>query len=135
MAFCGKCGAQTQDGAKFCLSCAQTGQTRTNDVEANRLMAVLAYIGILIIVPLVKGGYKESPFLKFHMNQAIVFYIGYAASILISIIPVIGALVGGILSLGIAVLQIICIVTAFKGQTKSFPVISGIKIIKQCEYQ
>ena len=105
-------------------------QAQANDVMANKVMAVIAYIGLLIVVPLATGKYKNSPFLKFHVNQAIVFCIGYAAVILVCIIPFIGFLLGGVLSLGIAVLQIISIVGAIKGETKSFPVISGIKIIK-----
>ena len=135
MAFCGKCGTQIQDGAKFCPSCGAVGQEQTqtqaqiNDVEANRIMAIIAYIGLLIIVPLVTGKYKNSPFLKFHVNQAIVFCIGYVFVTLLAIIPF-TRLFSGILALGIAFLQIISIVGAIKGETKSFPVINGIKIIK-----
>jgi len=132
MAFCAKCGTQTQDGAELCPACKSTGQgqTQANDIEANKIMAVIAYIGILVVVPLATGKYKISPFLKFHVNQAIVFCIGYAISTLICIIPFVGFLVGGILGLGIAVLQIISIVNTLKGETKSFPIIEGIKIIK-----
>lgn len=132
MAFCKNCGTQFQDGVKFCPKCGTTTQTQSqiNDVEANKIMAVIAYIGILVVVPLITGKYKNSPFLKFHVNQAIVFCIGWFMSGILSLIPFIGGYFGGILSLGIFVLVIISIVGAVKGETKSFPLIEKIKIIK-----
>ncbi len=132
MAFCKNCGTQFQDGAKFCPKCGATMQTQAqiNDVEANKIMAVIAYIGILVVVPLITGKYKNSQFLKFHVNQAIVFCIGWIVSGLLSIIPFIGAFLGGVLGLGVAVLQIISIVYVVKGKTKSFPLIEKVKIIK-----
>ena len=132
MAFCAKCGTQTQDEAELCPECNSTGQERTqaNDIEANKIMAVIAYIGLLVIVPLATGKYKDSQFLKFHVNQALIFCIGYVVVMVLGFIPFIGFLLGSILGLGIAVLQIICIISAIKGETKSFPVISEIKIIK-----
>lgn len=132
MAFCKNCGTQFQDGAKFCPKCGATTQTQAqiNDVEANKIMAVIAYIGILIVVPLITGKYKNSPFLKFHVNQAIVFCIGWFVSGILSLIPFIGVFLGGILSFAIFVLVIISIVGAVKGETKSLPLIEKVKIIK-----
>ena len=132
MAFCAKCGTQTQNEAKLCPACESTGQVRTqgNDIEANKIMAVISYIGLLVIVPLVTKKYKDSPFLKFHVNQAIVFYIGQAIAGFICIIPYVGFLIGGIACMGIAVLQIISFVSALRGETKSFPIVKDIKIIK-----
>lgn len=132
MAFCGKCGAQLPEGAKNCPSCGATTQTQaqTNDIEANKIMAVITYIGILILVPLITGKYKSSPFLKFHFNQAIIFCIGYAVGGLISFIPFIGSIVSVVLGLGLFVLQVISIIHAAKGETKSFPIIDKIQIIR-----
>lgn len=132
MAFCGKCGAQIQEGVIFCPSCGATTQTQAqvNDIEANKIMAVIAYLGILVVVPLITGKYKNSPFLKFHVNQAIIFCIGYVVSMFLSFIPFIGSFLSGVLILGIVILQIISIIGAIKGEKKSLPVIKKIKIIK-----
>ena len=93
MAYCEKCGAQLAEGAKFCSVCGATtqggpaasntqnvdlGATFQNinntedttqefdpaDIQQNKTMAVLAYLGILVLVPLL--GAKESKFARFH---------------------------------------------------------------------
>lgn len=69
-------------------------------------------------------------FLKFHLNQAILFCIGWALTILLNVIPFIGGLLGGLFSFALAILEIVCIVYAVKGETKTFPIISKFKIIK-----
>ena len=97
MAFCGKCGAQLNDGAKFCPSCgAPTGsehaQQQTyqqpqqgyqpqqqayapvqSDAQQNKVMGILAYLSWLVIVPLLAA--KESPFARYHTNQGLVLAI------------------------------------------------------------
>ena len=92
MAFCGNCGANVQDGVKFCPSCgAESGgapaqaqqsaqQTYTppvypggaqpsadQDAQDNKTMAILAYI--LFFIPLLTGAHRNSEFAKFHTNQ------------------------------------------------------------------
>lgn len=132
MAYCEKCGTQIQDGIKVCPSCGASAQIQAqiNDIEAHKILAVIGYIGILVVVPLISGKYKNSPFLKFHTNQSVVLCIGYVVSALVCIIPYIGALIGGVLSTAILVLQVICIVNAVKGEMTSLPIINEIKIIK-----
>ncbi len=93
-------------------------------------MAVITYIGVLILVPLITGKYKSSPFLKFHFNQAIIFCIGYVLGGVIFFIPLIGGIVSIILNLVIFVLQVISIIHAAKGETKSFPILDKIQIVK-----
>ncbi|MDR1825328.1 MAG: hypothetical protein LBR27_08405 [Bifidobacteriaceae bacterium] len=107
------------------------------DIQANKIHAVLAYLGILILVPLLSGTYKTSRFARYHTNQAltlIIFSIG--ASIVFSILGGIGlaitwglgvALFGlyGLVALAMWVLIIIGIVNAAGGKYKPLPVIGG----------
>ena len=132
MIYCKKCGTQVQEDIKFCPKCGTEiqNQAEINDVESNKIMAVISYLGVLIIIPLLKGEYKNSPFLRFHLNQAILFCIGWALTILLNVIPFIGGLLGGLFSFALAILEIVCIVYAVKGETKTFPIISKFKIIK-----
>ena len=132
MAYCEKCGAQIKDNAEFCTSCGAStrSQAEINDAEANRIPAIISYIGLLILVPLIKGNYRNSPFLKFHLNQAIVFCIFWFAGGIIGVIPYIGIYLLGIEIPAVAALEIYCIICAAKGKMTPIPIISDIKIIK-----
>ena len=123
-----------------------------NDAEANKGMAILAYI--LFFVPLIAGAHKNSPFVKFHTNQGTVLFIASAIYGVLEMIvsAVLGAIflsattlsglgaglgVYGILTtiLGILwliplVLVIMGIVNAATGKTKPLPVIGKFTIIK-----
>ena len=57
MIYCKKCGTQVQEGIKFCPKCGTEiqNQAEINDVESNKIMAVISYLGVLIIIPLLKG--------------------------------------------------------------------------------
>lgn len=132
MAYCEKCGTEIQDGVKFCSSCGETTQTQAiiNDVEAHKILAVIAYIGVLVVIPLMTGKYKDSPYLKFHTNQSLVLCIGYIVSMILFFIPFVGAVSGSVLTMAVIVLQVIGIIGAVKGEMKSLPLIDKIEIIK-----
>lgn len=132
MAFCKNCGTLVQDEIKFCPNCGAELQSQSdvNDVESNKIMAVISYLGILIIIPLIKGDYRKSKFLKFHLNHAILFCIGWGLVAVLRFIPFIGYILCSLLAILIAILQITGIVYAIKGKMRSLPIISKIKIIK-----
>lgn len=105
----------------------------------DKVYGVLAYIGILFLVPLLAG---KSEFARYHANQGIVLFIadivlgiviGISAGVL-SLLGIVGAILGGILSsaLGLCVfiLMIMGIVHAANGEMKPLPIIGGITIIK-----
>ncbi len=81
---CNKCGAQVTDDAKFCSNCGSTEFTQESaeaqtapvqaevldgdaDVNANKGIAWLAYLGLLLLVPLFAR--KASSYCKFHVMQ------------------------------------------------------------------
>ncbi|HOI16174.1 MAG TPA: hypothetical protein PK036_07500 [Geobacteraceae bacterium] len=98
------------------------------DVEKNKVMAVLAYI--LFLIPLLAA--KESKFAMFHTNQGLVLFLAaVAVNIVGGIIPILGWFV--ILPLGnllVFILAIMGIINAAKGEAKPLPLIGGIKILK-----
>ena len=105
------------------------------DAQDNKLMAILAYLGILFLVPYLAA--KESPFAKFHANQGCtLFIVEIAISILATVlgyIPFIGwilAILMYLLSLGCFVLAILGIINAAKGEAKEIPLIGKYKILK-----
>ncbi len=102
-----------------------------NDVQSNRLMAALSYVGILVLIPLLAA--KESPFARFHCNQGLVLLIAdVIVNVLYSIfrkVPLLGFVVG-LVSLALFVLAILGIINAAKGKAKELPLIGGIQLIK-----
>ena len=110
-------------------------------------MAIIAYIGILFIIPLLTGDYKKSPFLKFHTNQGFVLFLtAIALWIVWSIIwgIAIGSIynsyslgmlglisaISWLLSLTIVALCVIGIINAVNGKMKPLPIIGKFTIIK-----
>ena len=106
--------------------------TGNNDVEANKIMAIIGYIlPILFFVPLINEASKNSSFAKFHANQQLVLLI---AAIVIEIVGTVIPLLGWFLilplgSIFLLVLAILGIVNAAKGEMKPLPAIGGFKII------
>ena len=98
------------------------------DVEENKVYGILAYIGILFLVPLLAA--PKSPFAKFHANQGCVLFIAGVAVGVVAWIPIIGWLFGMVAWVGILVLAIMGIVSAANGEMKKLPIIGEIEIIK-----
>jgi len=169
MAFCSKCGNEMQEGAKFCEKCGANFETGENsnasfdvvkeklenfnntadttyeydaaDINNNKVMAILAYIGILVLVPLLAA--KESKFARFHTNQGLVLWIlSLACSIVMSIVTSVATIIGlwplslvtslvsGAVGIITLVFMILGIVNAATGKAKELPLIGSIKIIK-----
>ena len=168
MRYCENCGTKTESDVNFCPSCGHTlgnsptqstpeagqspqGNTQTftnstptqqadiSDAQANKTMAVLAYI--LFFIPLIAGAHKSSPFVKYHTNQGTVLFITSIAwnivyrilSAILILIPIIGWLIilllnlAGFLFLALCIMGILNVV---HGDMKPLPIIGGIIIIK-----
>lgn len=90
METCKHCGAKLKDGVTTCPQCGKTVTVLVEtDIEfpdikeanENKAMAILSYIWILCLIPLLSKAYKKSLFVKFHLNQGIVvciFAVGFA---------------------------------------------------------
>ena len=117
-----------------------TSEFDQNDIQSNKVMAVLAYIGILVLVPLFAA--KDSKYARFHTNQGLVLAItefvwtfvtriivGVFGYINTSVASIIGN-VCGLVNILFAVLVIMGIVNAVKGRAKELPVIGKITILK-----
>jgi len=112
-----------------------TREYDVQDINNNKLMAVLAYFGILVLVPIFTA--RQSKFAMFHAEQAIpisicVFVLGMLAVIL-GLIPAVGfvfAIIIGLVDLIFFVLAIIGIVNAASGQAKILPLTGKFRLIK-----
>lgn len=99
-----------------------------SDVEENRVFALLAYIGILFLVPLLAA--RHSPFARFHTNQGVILFLGWLIWAFINLIPVIGWILGIILVLILLVLSVMGVIYALMGKMKKLPLIGNWVIVK-----
>jgi len=159
MAFCSKCGAVVEENVKFCASCgapvepdaAQNNTAQTvfdkftdtedttaafspEDIDKNKVMAVLSYIGLLVLIPIFAA--KDSPYARFHANQGLVLLL---AEIVYNIATgIINAIVGlailkmilSIAGLLFLILMIMGLVNSATGKAKKLPIIGDISLIK-----
>ena len=102
------------------------------DIEANKVLSLLSYLGILWLIPLLAA--PNSRFAKFHTNQGLILWIanlivGVAGGVL-AIIPILGWLVALALGIIMLVLMIIGIVNAVQGRAKQLPIIGKYTLLK-----
>ena len=116
-----------------------TNQFDPQDIEQNKVMSILAYLGILVLVPIF--GASQSKFARFHANQglllciaSIAFYVVYI--IFVNILMAISwklmfiATLFSLLGIVFLVLAIIGIINAANGKAKELPVIGKYRILK-----
>lgn len=96
------------------------------DVNANKVMGVLAYLGILVLIPIFAA--KGSKFARFHANQGLILLILeiviYAACRFVGLYTLMG-----LLDLVVFIFALIGIINAAKGEAKPLPLIGKIRII------
>ena len=99
----------------------------SEDVSKNRLMAVLAYIGPLVIVPLLVA--KDSKFAKFHTNQGLILFLLAIVCSLLAKLKVIGWLFS-VCGAVVFILAVVGIIYACQGKAKELPVVGNWQILK-----
>jgi uncharacterized membrane protein len=92
------------------------------DIESNKVMAILAYIWLLFLVPLLAA--KDSKFAQFHAHQGMSLFITWVIVNVIGwILPYTLSGLTTIATLGVLVLAIIGIMNAYQGKAKPLPLI------------
>lgn len=96
-----------------------------NKGGGSRLMAVLAYLGILIIIPAIFA--KDRPFVKFHLKQGLVLLItGFVVFFLyitvLEILPGSG-FISIIIGFALFILSVIGVINAISGKEEKIPLI------------
>ncbi len=151
--FCPSCGAgvngqqsqysqqNTQSGNfqetinKYMQTEDNTSEFEQEDINQNKVMAVLAYIGILVLVPLLAA--PNSKYARYHANQGLLLFIAeiclgvvMGIFIWIPVLNIIIGILGGIVSLLLFVFAIIGIVNACQGKAKGLPILGKFKILR-----
>ena len=170
MAVCSKCGIQVEDSVKFCPVCGQeieasfigkvkglndtedqTGEFETQDIEENKWISLLSYLGPLVFIPMFVK--KNSRFARYHANQGLVLFItegvysiitGIIMAVLRTAFPVRFTgytwtrgfvynsinTVFSLASLVFVLLAVLGIINVVKGKAKDLPVIGKIRLIR-----
>ena len=97
----------------------QTGAPVATGTQNTTLMSVLAYIGILVVIPYLMA--KDDPIVKFHIKQGLVLVVieiavWVAGSMIYMLAPVLM-----LVNLATLVLSIIGIVNVIQGNQKELP--------------
>jgi uncharacterized membrane protein len=86
------------------------------------MLAILAYLGILIIIPFVTEA-KNDPFVKFHLKQGLTLIIVEAIGYVLAMIPVLGWILYFVLWIFAIVMTVTGIVNVVTGKQKELPII------------
>lgn len=147
MKFCPQCGAQLDDAAVTCTNCGaaqavvlpptinvydHTAEFNPKDIADNKIIAMTIYIFGLIGIVIAALITKDSPYVNFHIRQALKLTV---VSALVGIITavlcwtVIVPIVGGLAYLVIGVIRIICFVNVCTGKSEEPLIIRSIDFL------
>lgn len=99
------------------------------DKSNNKVMALLSYVGILVLIPYFVE--KNSEFVRFHVIQGINLFIFELIGGVCGFVPIIGSFVGWLIALGTFILSIIGIINVLNEEAKELPIISKYQFIKK----
>lgn len=92
------------------------------DIEENKVLAAIGYIGILCLVPLLLK--PKSQFCKFHGKQALILFIVEMITWAFNAIPFVGQVLFVIGSVSTVILSILGILKAFNGEYWEMPYVA-----------
>lgn len=120
------------------------------DIASNKWMAMLAYLGPLVFIPMFAS--KESRYAQYHVKQGVNMFVVWILNLIVcSLLSLIKvgryiyifgvpryvevtpwpiSLITGLLTLVVVIFEIIGIVNALSGKAKQLPIIGGISIMK-----
>ena len=112
-----------------------TSSFNPQDIQKNKTMSILAYIGILVLIPIFAA--KDSAYAKFHANQGLLLLIAEAAVGLVfgllGLIPYVGVVFQILLwvcEVIFCALSLIGLVNAVFDKAKELPFLGGYYILK-----
>lgn len=91
-----------------------------NDIQENKVIAALSYLGILVLIPLLAK--KDSKFAQFHAKQGVVLLIAFVVGWTIFWIPVIGWL----LWLAVVLADVVALIKTLSGEYWEIPVVGNL---------
>lgn len=99
----------------------ETTPHNTKDIDENKLVAAIGYLGILCLIPLL--GKKDSAFCQFHGKQGLAIFIVWLILWVCNIVPFLGQLIWMLGSLVLLALIILGMVHALNGEEWELPIL------------
>jgi uncharacterized membrane protein len=101
-----------------------SGSQPTPAANTNTVMGILAYLGILVIIPFIVA--KDDPFVKFHIKQGLVLFcieiiMWLVASMLWMFWPLYG-----LVNLAVFILAIIGIINVVQHKQSQLPIVGSL---------
>lgn len=97
----------------------ETTTTIKKDIEENKLVAAIGYLGVLCLVPLILK--KDSPYAQHHGKQGLVITIAWVLLWIGNIIPVLGQIVWFVGSVALLILVVMGMMKAMAGEMWEMP--------------
>ncbi len=141
---CEKCGRYVENESRFCPVCGTSlkmnhkrpaSRFQEENIRENKMMAVLAYFGFLVLIPLFVA--KKSKFARYHVKQGLILLAaeilfaacyGILSFTMLSISWRLYSVVriAGMVRYLFPVLAVIGILNAVNGKARKLPVIGGL---------
>ncbi len=93
------------------------------------ILAVVAYFTWIGFFIAFAAGDKNDPFMRHHLNQALVIDLAGLIGGVFAVIPILGALVAGVVNIAGFVLDIMGAVSAYQGSRAPLPIVGDIHLI------
>lgn len=106
----------------------RTNSFDRTDIDQNKVIAALAYFGILFFLPLIAC--PDSKFGRFHANQGLILLICSVIGGFLNIIPILGNIASAIIGLIVFIFFLYGLINTLNGYAKELPYVGGILIIK-----
>ncbi len=145
MKTCPKCGMMVDDSVVFCSNCGfsfagqrpaymdpsdHTNEYDPRDISENKVLAMIPYlmgwIGIIVALLAI----NNSPYVAFHVKQALKLTVCSTLSIFLCIIPILGWIACGVCAIIIFVLNIVAFFSVCAGKAKEPAIVKDIAFLK-----
>lgn len=97
-------------------------------MNKNILAAIGYFTWIGFLIAFIAGD-KNDPFIRHHLNQALIIDLAGLIARVLAVIPLLGAMIAAVVNIAGFVLDVMGALSAYRGSTEPLPYIGGIHII------
>ena len=91
------------------------------DIDENKLIAALSYIGILCLIPLLAK--KDSKYAQEHAKQGLVLLIAFAVLFVVGIVPILGWIIAFFGDLILLIIALVAFIKCLMGEFWEIPLL------------